>query len=241
MKKYMKKIIVLLIVAVMAVSSSFVFASCEPETAQAVTYLVEEDTVFVMDTAKSSIMGINFNLFLDKSSNITLKPDGTATITIKTNNNFRNLLNVALTQTAGVSIALQPFIEMAEEYIPGFTLENMTATFDLLYGSLGVMLMGFDFEDPAVTAAFIALGELGRIPENFVLPENLTLTYTSNYYIKDVYSAYSGSYSGIYFGEHASNGEPFILMNYVADDDGNKQVNLRIELVKLIINATAIE
>ncbi len=230
----------LFIAVVLLVSALLFSTACTPKSNEPESYLVEEDTSFAIILTESSIMGLPFNLFIDRSSSIVLRTDGTATITIKTTRALSGLANTLLSQGLAGEFLITPFVEMALEYIPGFSLIDMQSTFGLVQTLLGLTLVGFDWTDPEIEELFNTIHETGKLPAELRIPNSLTLEYTANYYIKDVASPYSGAYSGIYMGDHASNGEPFILMDLREDDNGDKKINLRIELVKLIVNASEI-
>lgn len=238
-KNAIYRLFAIILIIVLLLTCLATLASCGEETAEATTYLFNEDTVFALNLSESNIMGLPFYLFIDKSSNITIRADGTATLTIKTTKALSTLANTLLGTGFTGDFVLTPFIEMAFEYIPGFSLSDMQKTFDILQVLLGLTFLGFNWDDPEINELFNAIKDTGTLPQDFKLPSTLTLEYTADYYVKDVVSPHTGAYSGIYMGEHSANGEPFILMDY-KDIDGVKQINLRLELVKLSIIATEV-
>lgn len=241
MKKiYIKKICAIITILVITALSIICFTACTEEEAEATTYLMEEDTVFAIDLQNSTIMGLPFNLFIDDDSNITINKNGTATVTFLTTRALRSIFNIALSQGLTDTLNLSPFIEMAFEYIPGFSLENMTNTINSLTAWLGLSLMGFDWTDPEVEEMFIAIGETGTLPEGLKLPAQLTLQYSANYYIQEVVSPYTGTYTGVYLGKHQENGEPFVFFDMRENEQGTKLINWKWEVLKLDVNAIEI-
>ncbi len=237
-KNFSTRIIAFLIAVIMLLSAASILGACKNKPTEPETYLLAEDIVFPIDLADSSLMGIPFSMVIDSDSCITLRADGTATIFFKTKSALSGLVNTLLGDGLAGDFILTPFIEMALEYIPGFDLSDMGHTFDLVNACLGLSLLGFNWEDPDVEAMFNAIAETGKLPDSLRLPRTLTLEYNANYYLKNLSSPYTGTYTGVFLGEHNENGEPFILLDLSKNDDEVKKLNLRIELVKLIVNAT---
>lgn len=237
-KHFSTRIIAFLIAVVMLLSAASILGACKKAPAESETYLIAEDTVFPIDLANSSLMGLPFSLVIDSSSCITLRADGTATINIKTTRALSGIVNAAIGGGLASDFILTPFIEMALEYIPGFDLFDMERTFNLVNACLGLSLIGFDWDDPEVEAMFAAISETGKLPDSLELPKSLTLEYNADYHLKDVTSPYTGNYTGVFMGDYAENGEPFILLDLSKSDGDIQKLNLRIELVKLIVNAT---
>src|SRR5690554_8195601 len=91
MKKIFRKITILIALLII-VSSAFLFTACSKQMGR----VVDKDTVYYIDTKKSSIKGFDFRLLVNKKSNITLRKDGTATLQVKLIDGIGSFLNLIL-------------------------------------------------------------------------------------------------------------------------------------------------
>lgn len=200
---------------------------------------VKADTVYYIDTKESKIMNIPLTLILDKESNITLRKDGTASVSIKTSAAFAGALNLMLSNEAVSDFDLQPIIEgMAMDFFPGFTLEDMQFTFNLLKHSLNLSIVGLDPSDPNVKAIFDEIAETGKVPSNITLPQGIGIEYNAEYRIEKVTSEFSGEYTGIFMGKQHKNGEPYIMMTLRQQKDSDKQeIYFRNEMINFTLIA----
>lgn len=219
-------------------TASTAFYGCEKKPSEPAVYYIDKDTVFPIDLEKSSVLGVPFSIMLEPASCITLCADGTASIFLQFKSSIGGLINILLMPNLDKDFLLTPFIEMLLDYIPGFDLYDMSRSFNLVNACLGLSLFGFDWNDPDVKAMFTTIAETGKLPDRLSLPKTLTMEYNASYYFKDVASPYTGTYTGVYMGNHSDNGEPFILLDLSIDENNVRKLNLRIELVKFIINAT---
>jgi len=227
MKKMMKKSVAIIAV-ITIIFSLFLFASCNKKK-----QVLENDTVFYIDTLNSVIMeNVSFSLFVDDSSYIALRKDGTATIHIRIKDGLGSVLNYALGAIGGIQdMDLRPYINgMVSDFLPGFSLSDMETTLQLIKNSMGLELFGIDPDDPDLREMFAYIEETGRIPESFNLPSGIGLEYNAVYEIKDVYSSEGDKYIQVLMGEHVENGEPYTIMTLSED---HKSLGIYIQMVKL--------
>ncbi|HHU42789.1 MAG: hypothetical protein WCS45_06085 [Clostridia bacterium] len=233
MKKVLRISIILIIISII-ISSMFLFTACTKDE----TRVFDKDKVFLISIKESKIRGFPFNLVVDKSSNITLRKDGIATLHIKLIDGLGALLGFILPEGALDDVYLDPvFVRMAEEYFPGFSVYDLEATMGLLERSLGLKLLGLDYEDPYIQDLFINLAENGRLPSVLKIPDGLGLEYNANYYIKDMYSNSAQKFTGIFMGKHHKDSEPFVVMDYRKTPDGKGRITWINEIIDLEIYA----
>lgn len=213
--------------------SLFLFTACAPKQR-----VVKEDEVFFLDLKQSSLQGFTLDLFLDKSSNITLRKDGTATILVKSRPGIGDFVTFMLSLNAMNTIEIEPvFLELGKEYFPGFDLSNYGKILELLESTLNLSL-NLEANDPTLQSVFSEFANTRKIPKDLKLPDVLELTYNAEYYIKDVYSKYSGKFTGVYMGKHEKNSEPFVIMDLITHEDGTVKLNFSNDMIKLYLNAT---
>lgn len=237
MKKVFKKSTAILVI-LLVIASLFVFSSCKPKQR-----VMEEDTVFYIDLENTKVKNKKLNLFLDEESNITLTSDGKASINIKADKALSGYVYLALRSGAVDDLEIEPvFLDLGAEYFPGFDLHNMEKTFQLLDNALNLKLVGFDFSNPDTQAAFSEFADTGKIPTDFVLPNDLEIVYSADYYIKDITSEYSNkTFTGIFMGQHTENGEPFIMMDLITDDDGKTHISYNNDMVMLKLKTKPVD
>lgn len=230
MKKFIKSIAITAL-AVLLLTNVFLLISCNKR--------VKEDTVYYVDRKESSIMGVSTTLLLDEESHIVLRKDGTAKVFLKTSESLGGILNYALSKGLASDYDLQPIIDgMVRDFFPGFTLEDMRLSLNLLKNSLNLTLVGLDPDDPGVAAIFQSIAETGKLPTSVTLPNGLGIEYNSEYSIERLNSEYSGEYIGIFMGAHRKNGEPYVIMtlqNQTGSD--KKQIFYRNEMLNISLVA----
>lgn len=230
MKKFIKSIAITAL-AVLLLTNLFLLFSCDKR--------VKEDTVYYIDLKESKIMDVATTLLLDEESHIVLRKDGTAKVFLKTSESLGGILNYALSKGLASDFDLQPIIDgMVRDFFPGFTLEDMRLSLNLLKNSLHLTLVGLDPNDPGVAAIFQAISETGKLPDSVTLPNGLGIEYNSEYRIEKVTSKYSGEYTGIFMGDHHKNGEPYVMMTLQDQADRDrKQIFYRNEMLNISIIA----
>ncbi|MGI6701193.1 MAG: hypothetical protein ACOX3U_01830 [Christensenellales bacterium] len=205
--------------------------SCNPSR-------VRKDTVFYIDVDNSTIMDAPFNAFIDPSSNVTLRKDGTATLYLRIRDDVTVMLNSLLQMDEVKNFDIKSVIHgMAQEYLPGFDLADMESTLEKVDASINVKLLGFDFDDPEIVEMFTQLNETGQIPANIKIPKGLGIEYTAGYELVKVHSDYTGNdYTAVYIGEKEPNGEPYTIMTL---NDKGDEIYFRIEMIQMTLIAKA--
>lgn len=236
--KNIKKIIAIILAAALALTCVLAIASCEKEKEYPDRRILEKDTVFSIDLLGSSVKNIPL-MFLKRDSNVTLRKDGTGSLTLNVNDGVMALLNTVLEDANIGDVDLGVYLDMGYEYLPGLNLSDLTGTIRILKGTLGLTLLGVSPDDTAMQAFFGTVGETDKLPSSITLPENFGLQIDAPYYIKDVTSEYSGiTYTGVYMGNHHEDGEPFFFMDIVVNPEtGKRQIIIDYPIVDLYIVA----
>ena len=140
-------------------------------------------------------------------------------------------------------VMIKPYVEAM---FPGFTLSNIKDSFDLIKNSIGLSLIGVDFEHPLIKA-IEEVQEDGthRIPENFLdeLPEDFAfgIAFDGYYHIEMLTDADGNTYQALYIGgdvAHNPNTQPFMILT-LSEKKGKKQINLDVEF--LVVNLLLVE
>lgn len=201
--------------------------------------LVEEDTVFTIDRTKSYLKDFEFEAILTEESKITLRKDGTASLTLMVN-------SVALQLGAGFvaqgDFSIDPTVlNMIYAYLPGLDLHNLPKSFEIFKGCLGISFIGLNPENKGIQAIFKALADGTPVPSGtkITIPERVGLELNANYYIKEFTSSYSGvKYTGVYWGNHDADGEAFIMMELWPDEaTGGQKLIVDAPLMNIHIEA----
>jgi hypothetical protein len=213
-----------LVILIIILSISFILTSCSNDN------YVEEDTTYYINTEASSVNGVTLNLFLSDNSCIILRKDGTASIYIESSSALFSLASIYLS-TGMLDFDVRDAIEwLVDDYIPGFTLDDMETSFELLQKSLGITFTGVDFDNPEISALFDEIALTNEIPKDISALNGFGIEYDAVYDIQYLTSAYSGNYTAVYMGEHDENSEPFTIMTIVTDEETNtEQIILRKE------------
>lgn len=228
----MKKIITVLVLLTALVLCVLPATGCEGKK----TY-VKEDISFAI-TNESNVMGIPINLVLDASSGIELKKDGTFVLSLMLNDGAPMLLNNYFDLEAMSKADLSGFINAyVKPIFPGFTLDDVEGSLNLIKNSLGAELVGFDFEDENIKKLVESLETTGRINSDLVIPEGLGVRYTSFYEIKTLKSETAGKeYTAIFTDKYSEGGEPYFVLTMDTDSESGKNtLYLRVEFLKLTL------
>lgn len=226
----MKKIFTVLILATILSACVLAFAGCEEKKTYA-----EEDISFGV-TNETTVMGIPLNLVLDPSSGIELKKDGTFVLSLMLNDGAPRLLNNYFDLEAMSEADLSGFINAyVKPLFPGFTLDDVKGSLDLIKNSLGAEIVGLDFEDENVKKLVDSLETTGKINSDLVIPEGLGIRYTSFYEIKTLKSESTGKeYTAIFTDKYSEGGEPYFVLTMDTDpESGKKTLALRVEFLNL--------
>ncbi|MFA5449911.1 MAG: hypothetical protein WC292_05695 [Clostridia bacterium] len=230
------KIFVSLLVVVALLSSLFVLTACGGE--EKVT--LKEDTTFYIDYAGSSVLGLPLSLLAENTSRIILRADGSLTMVLDTKiaaiNALLNQFDV-LSKLEGVDVD-EMIWDLPSVFFPGNSIAEFENLLAAANNSIGLGINGFDFQDSEMKPIFDELAATGKLPKGFRLPDTLYIEYNATYHIVELESPYSGSYTAIYAGSHGENGEPYIVLTLLEDEEtGKRQVTFSIDFIKINISA----
>lgn len=234
MKRVKNLIVVLVLTTAIALSTVIAYFSFSGEQRR---YLFRQEKVFYLDDV--TMNGDSVAAFLDaEQSKIVLDTDGNATFYIVPEKLILNLANVALAVIIGngeldlTSMGLDSFFDAYVNYglFPGFTFTDVVGSLELLK-SIGISIEGIDWDEEPFSTLVRSIEEDMVVPSGLVLPENLYLKLDGKYYIAD-----EGEYTAVYFqlNDVSKDGEPFFIMTYSKDDDGER-LFAQVELAKVAI------
>ncbi|MFA5449125.1 MAG: hypothetical protein WC292_01620 [Clostridia bacterium] len=247
--KNIRKFIVLITVALIAVSSFFLLAACNDTPEYPDRRLPEEDTMFYVDFGTSKIkdnpLGLASIFFEQSESYILLRADGTATIKLLTKP-VGGVLGLPQIQEAlaGATFSeteIDTFVNMIYGYLPGADFTDLDTVQTSFQSTLGLTLIGLDGDNEQVQNLFTSIVNDKALPSEINLPSDLRLgiEVTGEYYIKDVYSEHTDTtHTGVFMGKHHEDGEAFLLMTLTENPETNVQrVQVMYRAMKLELNA----
>jgi len=203
--------------------------------------LVQEDMVFHIDSSKSFMKSFKFESLIVEDSNVTLRKDGTASLTLMVNS---VVLEIGMIMVANGEFSIDPTVlNMVYAYLPGIDLYNdLPKSFDILKGCLGISFIGLNPKNSGIQAVFGALVDGEPTDANYTAPETVGLQLNANYYIKELTSSYSGiTYTGVFMGNHDADGEAFIMMELWPDEaTGGQKLIIDAPLMNIHIEAYTI-
>ena len=219
-----RKLMILFTAILIFVNILFLY-SCNADDVEE-EYL-DADTIYYIDTENSEAFGYDFNALIDKTSNITLRKNGTATISIRLKEIVNTILLIALAKNEQKSVDINTYIDnMLVQYLPGISLNDIKTTFEIFRQNTGIKILGIDYDNPEIQSFFDELSLTGKIPSTlFELKENIGIRYDASYCIKHIYSETKGEYVAIYMGEYEPNGEPFTIMTMSKNEKQQKTQN----------------
>lgn len=215
----------------------------------------ESNPDFVKETVELKISSVELIDFKDpvtkliidkKNSNIVLSKDGTAKITLMLNPIAISMVNILLStlnlsETGLLGLDIDGFFSMYPAGIfPGLSINDMAGAFELIKASIGLQILGLDFEDPVFAELATTLSNNGTLPDGFLLPKDkdYAIILTAPYVIRELSSPYSGDYTAVYLGELRENEEPYVIMTAQKDDTGKiNQLRLHVEFLQLTVLA----
>ena len=136
---------------------------------------------------------------------------------------------------------------MVEPMFPGFKAElekgNLKGALEIIERSLGFNIVGLDYEDEGVKTVLSYVAQNMKLPTNLLdlIPADtqLTLTFDSQYVVKDVVGEDGKTYKGVFISSIASNPDtqPFAVFD-VTEKDGKTKLFLKVEFMNLRIGFT---
>ncbi|MBQ9276550.1 MAG: hypothetical protein IJ226_03045 [Clostridia bacterium] len=240
------KLVSLAVCLVLVLSLAFTLVACDKGTEKQYEYF-ENDILFSISN-DGEVVGLTFALFSSvfdqDESYFTFTSSGKVHGQLKTKTNIVDMLGGLLRVfkvdineiTSGLSnidldeAIVKPYVL---DMFPGFTLDDLKDSFDLMKKSLGLSLIGIDFEHPIVKE----IEETHRIPSDLVsrLPEDFSfgIAFDNEYFLKDVVDADGNTHKAIYVGDIVAkneNTQPFIIFE-VSEKKGKKQLKLDVKFI----------
>lgn len=246
------KLVSLAVCLVLVLSLAFTLVACDKGTEKKYEYF-ENDMLFSISN-ESEVMGLTFvfpSVFDQNESYFTFTSSGKVHGQLKTKTNIVDMLGglfrvfkVDINEiTSGLSnIDLDEAIVKSYvlDMFPGFTLDNLKYSFDLMKKSLGLSLIGVDFEHPIVKE----IEATHRIPSDLVsrLPEDFSfgIAFDNEYYLKDVVDADGNTHEAIYVGDIVAkneNTQPFVVFD-MSEKKGKKQLKLDVKFIMVSLVLT---
>jgi len=251
MKKAFKLVcITLVLILVFALSISLV--ACNKNGVEDVEYFAN-DMYFEFGN-DTTVVGIPFslvsNVFDADESYFTFTSNGKVHGQLKTKTGLIEMLegifkvfDVDMSEMAsGLSdidldeMIVKPYVV---DMFPGFTLDHIEESFNLMKNSLGLSIVGIDYEHEIIkeieSTHRIPSDILDRIPEDF----SFGIAFDQTYYIKTVVDADGNEQKAVYIGgdvAHNDNTQPFVIFT-MTQENGVKVLKLNVEfiLVNLVL------
>lgn len=245
MKKTFKIVtltVVLLLVAVLALG----LVACDKDSTPQEVYF-DNDMLFTVSD-DTEIMGLPFGIFSvlfdENESYFTFTSDGKVHGQLKTKqgivstaiellNTFGYDVNELTAGLADIDLdeaLVDPYVV---DMFPGFTLDHIEASFDLMKKSLGLSLIGIDFESELIKG----IESTHRLPADLIdkIPENFSfgIAFDQVYHIETVTDADGNEMKAIYVGDivaHNENTQPFIIFS-TSEKKGKKILTLDVEFI----------
>ncbi len=227
--KTVKKISLIILIICITSLSCLALTSCKYNG----EYYVKNDTSFEI-SAGTKIMAIPITPLLNKEkSGITLRADGTMTMRFTVSNMVNLILGDIDIATMLGEVDLSEFIDSyLNPLFPGFTLDNVPDSMKILENTLGLRLVGLDFDSPDIAALLNGL-KTGIFPSSISIPQNIGLEYNGPYALKDMIDADGKPYTILYMGKHEEKGESFLHFNLKKDENGVNTLISRVEFLNL--------
>lgn len=224
------KVISIIMVVLMSLSCLFLFTGCAEH--------LDEDAFFQIKM-ESRVMDYPVALALTADSGILLKKDGTMTVSLMINDFATTLVNgMDLSSLSSVNIEKEAGA-YAVPIVPGFTMRDVLGSFELLKNSLGIELVGLDYENEDIKKLVDSLQETGKVNSDLKVPGGLGIRYTGFYELKTLRSEITGEeFTAVYVDKYSENGEPYVIMTMTTDPESGKRVlYLRVEFMNISLYA----
>lgn len=246
MKKTIRILISTLLVVVLAASCLVCFSACNEEPpvtlAENRTYRIDNET---------SVFGVSFLLLKElilkeNDCYVQLNADGTMKLRLMLKDGLQEALPslittltgqemdvAALLSTLDLTSAIKTYVE---PIVPGFTLDDIPGGFALLEKSLGVGLVGVDWESDEAKALCASVKNTKRVPADFEIPDGLGIEYNGPYHIETLTSSVTGeSYKTVFVGKDE---EPFLMLT-LTEEEGRHKLTTEIMFIQVKIVAYA--
>lgn len=264
MKNRLFKIVSIIMVLSVIVACTSVLCACNKKDEAKKDVCFDKTTKYCFDTDDMAvvdndlIMGVIFGMAInEEKSYIEFKPDGTFHCQLTTIDgllgtvaDLADLFEIDL-DTALAGLAETDLEDAVDNYVvglfPGFTLQDLEGSLNIIYKSLGLTFRGIDFTDEGISSLLNILKTTGKLPANLLdyLPEDLVLqlVWDGKYKIVDVTTHDGKAMKAIYIGNKVAandDTQPFAVMTIGKDADDEdhpnvEQLKLRVEVVGLTV------
>ncbi|MDE6060056.1 MAG: hypothetical protein K2G31_01095 [Clostridia bacterium] len=214
----------------------------------------QKTNVMDMDIGPTVIVAL-FNVAFDNANTyIEFKPDGKMHFQLQTQaglfgEKFSSLISMLKNFGADLDVgAMLSSIEltgMLESYVepmfPGFTAKvdvgDLEGALNLISSSLGLNIVGFDYDNTEVQKLLKEIGSTKRLPADLIdrIPDDtvLTLTWDSPYYVWDVTGHDGKTYTAIAIGELGKTGytQPWCTFDLSTNAEGVQELFFRAEFM----------
>ena len=209
--------------------------------------------------SKSSVAGYSYGflswVFEKDESYFEFTSDGKVHAQIKTKaimpmlESILTTFNVDLDSVASTIYDIDLDDAVVEPYVvemfPGFTLDHVVDSFNLMKDSLGLYLIGFDLEDEGIRSIIADIERTHKIPEDILdkIPEDFTfgIAFDGVYHIKTVKDAEGNERQAIYVGGAVANNpntQPFMIFTIDEDEYGRESLKLSVEFIMVSLLLT---
>ena len=210
----------------------------------------DSDVSFKISDDNTEIVGFPFGIFSvlfdENESYFTFTADGRVHGQLKTKDNLVEiatnlfeLFGVDMDEMAGGISDVDIDEAIVKPYVvdmfPGFTLDHIKESFDLMKQSLGLSLLGIDFDNEVIRE----IEQTHRLPSDILdrLPADFSfgIAFDQAYHLETVVDADGNEKQAIYVGDivaHNANTEPFIVFT-ITEKKGKKVLTLDVEFIMI--------
>jgi len=249
--KNVSKIFVSMLAVLLIVAISISFTACDKKAEGDVYF--ENDMLFEIDP-ESAVMGFTFGLvsgvFDEEQSYFTFTSNGKVHGQLKTITKegildvlggLLELFDIDISSLAAGLADVDLDEAMVKPYVepmfPGFDLDHIVESFQLMKKSLGLSLIGFDLENDQIKGIIEYIEETHKVPADLIdrLPDDFSfgIAFDSVYSIKTVTDADGKARKAIYVGDvvaHNSDTQPFVIFS-MTTESGKVKLDLTVEFI----------
>lgn len=201
--------------------------------------LVDEDVTFRLINAKFN-GGINESLpltgIIDKEKSfITLDTNGLLTMELHIDSELYELAKAVLQGLNASTLDVSFLDAYIHELFPGTDKTDVAAVFESIENTLGLSVVGLDFDDPALKEIADSLRETGKLPEKVSLPDDVYFKLVQPYELKHIDSlTVEGGFEAVYVGNYRGQ-EPYLIMTMYDGVWGEKTLSIVNEFLFLTV------
>lgn len=201
--------------------------------------LVDEDTTFHLISAKFN-GGINealplTNIIDQEKSFITLDTDGYLTMELHINSHLYGLAKGVLQGLDASTLDVSFLDAYIHELFPGTDKTDVSAVFKSIENTLGLSVIGLDFDHPGLKEIADSLRETGKLPEKVDLPDDVYFRLVQPYELRHIDSlTVEGGFEAVYVGNFRGQ-EPYLIMTVYDGSWGEKTLSIVNEFLFLTV------